>query len=372
VSGRLLAWGREAVTTPSPGPAQRAARRLLGVAALGYGVAVRTRNAAFDAALLPARRLPCRVLCVGNLTTGGTGKTPTVLWLAGQLAAAGERVAVLSRGYGRRGDGIAVVSDPEGVRLAWPEAGDEAFLLARGLPGVPVIVGADRVAAGRLAIARFDAKTLVLDDGFQHRRLRRDVDLVLLDGADPFGGGNLLPRGLLREPMQGLARAHAVLVTRAETVTDRAALAARIGGLAPGRPVAFATHRPVGLLQVPDGGQTPALERLQGRAVAAVSGIAGPEGFHRALERLGAHLAARLVYPDHHPFSPSDVRHFLEAARAAGAEWIVTTEKDAVRLAGESPRPLPIYALRIRIEIEEGRQALAAALGLGPEDGGRG
>ena len=359
----LLRAVEGAVAAEAPSLSQRGMRAGLALAEAGYGIAVRLRSAAFAAGVLKSHRLPCRVVCVGNLTTGGTGKTPTVIRLAESLSAAGGRPCILLRGYGRAGCDPAVVSDGRSVGLGWREAGDEAVLLARRLPGVPVVVGADRVAAGRLALARFSPDTLLLDDGFQHRRLARDVDLVLLDGTDPFGGGRLLPRGRLREPVAGLGRAQAVLVTRADQVADRNALRRWIVAAGATCPIGWAIHRPTRLWDLRTGA-TNAPAGLQGRLAFAVSGIANPAGFHRTLEALGASLVGRLAYPDHHPFGAADRQAIGEAARAAGAECVVVTEKDAVRLEADLPVGLPTLALGVSLEVVEGDDLLAAALGI--------
>jgi tetraacyldisaccharide 4'-kinase len=334
-------------------------------------MAVRARNYGYVSGLVRVHRMPCRVVCVGNLTVGGTGKTPTVLALARAFARSGAKVCVILRGYGRRGAEVVVVSDGRDRLLPWQEVGDEAVLLARRLPGIPVIVGGDRVRAGALALQRFGPDTLLLDDGFQHRRLHRDLDLVLLDATDPFGGGKLVPRGRLREPIQGLGRAHAVLVTRVDQAVDLASLRQRLSGLAPDHPLAWAVHRPVRLVDLQSGEEWP-VGALAGRLVHAVSGIANPESFHRTLQGLGARLAGTLCFPDHHPFTEADLAHIAAEAKALGAEWILTTEKDAVRLDGDLPQGFPVLALGITLEVIEGGRGLEQLLGISLHEARRG
>ncbi len=368
---RLETFFVGAARTAAPTAAERIARGFLAFAAFGYGAAVRVRNAGYDCGVLRIRRLPCRVVSVGNLTVGGTGKTPAVMTLAAAATAAGWRACVLLRGYGREGGGVLVVSDGRAIVPDWRRVGDEAMLLAQRLPGVPVIVGADRVAAGRLAVERFRPEAIFLDDGFQHRRLHRDADLVLLDSTDPFGGGRLLPRGRLREPIGGLGRAQAFLVTRIDQGGDPADLCRSLGTLAPGRPIARARVRPVSLREVGATGERPMAE-LRGKRVLAVSGIANPGSFHRTLTDAGATLVGTLSFRDHHAFDADDRRRMGHAAGVHGAEWIVTTEKDAVRLGAELPAGCPTIAVAIGLEIVEGAAALEAALGVPVRSVGRG
>ncbi len=371
VAASLRACALRAVGAQHPTCGEQVMRGLLFLASVGYGVAVRARNVGYDSGLLRVHRLPCRVVCVGNLTVGGTGKTPMVLALAQAFARSGAKVCVILRGYGRRGAEAAVVSDGRDRLLPWQEAGDEAVLLASRLPGIPVIVGGDRVRAGALALQRFGADTLLLDDGFQHRRLQRDVDLVLLDAMDPFGGGRLLPRGRLREPMESLRRAHAIVVTRTDQAADLTPLRQRLPWLVADRPVAWAAHRPVRLTELRTGDLRP-IEALADRSVLAVSGIANPGGFHRTLLEMGAKLTGTLCYPDHHPFTDADRARMAAEAKTRGAEWILTTEKDAVRLEGDLPAGFPVLALGIALELIDGGRELERLLDISLHGAGRG
>lgn len=359
---RVEAFLLRATRSEAPTGAERVVGALLTLASVVYGELVRARNAGYNSGLLRAGRLPCRVVCVGNLTVGGTGKTPTVLALAGAATGAGLRVAVLLRGYGRQGRGVRVVSDGRRVLLGWREAGDEAALLAQRLPGVPVVVGEDRLTGGRVIVERFDPQVILLDDGFQHRRLHRDADLVLLDATDPFGGG-LLPRGRLREPVAGLRRAAAVLLTRADQGDDPEAIRRRVAAVAPGCPVGRSLFRPLRLRDLTEERDRP-LAEFRGRRVLAVSGIGNPASFHRTVEEAGAILAGSLTYPDHHAFTEDDRRRMGDAAQSHEAEWIVTTEKDAVRLEGRLPAARRVVVLEVVLEIVEGAEALEAALGV--------
>ncbi len=362
VTERVEAFVLRAARAEAPTAAERVARGVLTLASVLYGGLVRARNAGYNNGLLRSGRLACRVVCVGNLSVGGTGKTPTVLALAAAAAAAGVRVAILLRGYGRRGRGVRVVSDGRHVLLGWREAGDEAVLLAQRLDGVPVVVGEDRVAAGSLIVERFHPQVILLDDGFQHRRLHRDADLVLLDSTDPFGGG-LLPRGRLREPIAELRRADAILLTRADQGDDPEAIRRRLVAVAPGCPVGRAVLRPVCLRGLTEKRDRPP-DELQGKRVLAVSGIGNPASFHRTVQEVGAVLVGSLIYSDHHAFTEEDRRRMGDAARRHNADWIVTTDKDAVRLEGRLPEGRPVGALEVALEIVEGAEALEAALGV--------
>lgn len=359
---RIEAFVLRVTRAEVPTATQRVARGALAVLSLTYQACVRLRNVGYDCGIFPVHRLPCRVVSVGNLTVGGTGKTPTVIAMAAALSAAGERVSVVLRGYRSEGSGARVVSDGRTIRLGWREAGDEAVLLAQSLPGVPVVVGGDRVAAGRLAIAEFRPQTILLDDGFQHRRIHRDADLVLIDATDPFGGRWLLPRGRLREPVDELRRADAILVTRADQVADLEGVVQCLARAAPGRPIARGIFRGCRLRELRSGHEYP-LAGIRGKRVVAVSGIANPSGFHRTLEGLGAVVVDRVVFRDHHPFDEADHRRMIRAVRAGGAEWIVTTEKDAVRLTPDGFAEVSVFALGVALVVEEGAAVVGSALG---------
>uniref|UniRef100_A0A831ZS15 Tetraacyldisaccharide 4'-kinase n=1 Tax=Desulfacinum infernum TaxID=35837 RepID=A0A831ZS15_9BACT len=277
------------------------------------------------------RSLPGCVISVGNITLGGTGKTPAVLWIARTLHKAGFSVAVLSRGYGRRGSGV------EKVRLDGPlhknaeRYGDEPVLLARRLPWAAVWVGADRRDAGMRAVAHDRPDVFVLDDGFQHVQLHRDLDLVLLDAARPTGNGRLLPAGPLREPPQALERAHAAIFVGDTENPSTAAESLRQGPLL-GKPVFQA--RPVigGFFQAAQADFPVPQEDLSRAPCIAVAGIARPQRFFSALEAMGVACLRRCAFPDHHRWTPKDERGLLRVVQETGARWIVTTEKDAVRL----------------------------------------
>jgi tetraacyldisaccharide 4'-kinase len=283
------------------------------------------------------------VISVGNLTVGGSGKTPVVAWIARLLAAGGERPSILTRGYARRshGDGVTVVSDRSQVLATIDIAGDEALMLARALPGVPVLVGADRFLSGRLAEARFASTVHLLDDGFQHLALGRDIDLLLVD--QHVLNDRVVPSGRLREPLAAATFADAVLIA-AETPQESGTMARDSLSLARdlGVSVAFSLERRIDE-PTPD---------LRGVPVFAVAGIARPERFFSDLVNAGWVVAGTLGFRDHHAFTSRDVARITAQARDAGAAVIATTEKDAVRFEGRDLGPLRLRPIALRVGIE--------------------
>lgn len=320
-------------------------------------------------------RAPCPVISVGNLTVGGTGKTPMVIRLARWIQASGGRVAVVSRGYRQKSRAkVTVVSDHERVWLAPPEAADEAALLARTLPGVAVLTGSDRAALIRHATQRLGSDWILMDDGFHRLDVERDLDLVLLDARRPFGNGFLLPGGILRESPEALERCDGVILTRAEDaeVARRAREMLR-ERFFKGRILA-ATHRPTGWIDARQPGAVAPLAGLTG-SVLAFCGLAAPEGFRRTLEGLGVRVAGFHPFPDHHAFTLGEVRGLVDQARRLGAGVLVCTEKDLVKLdrvVGEVA--LPVLALRVEMAMLENGEAwleawlkeLAGSRGQGP------
>jgi tetraacyldisaccharide 4'-kinase len=292
---------------------------------------------------------------VGNITVGGTGKTEAVAMVCWMLRSLGLKPAVLSRGYRRRSrEKILVVSDGSGPSVAVSAAGDEPYLLAERLSGIPVVVGADRLASGRLAVKSWGCDVLVLDDGFQRRdQVHRDLDLLLVDAADPFGGGQLLPAGRLREPLAALAEANALVITRADQY-DPEPVAKQLARLAPQVAVYTAQHAPVSLSSLNREGLHHPLSWLNGKKVVAVSGIARPAAFLRTLETLGAKVIRHFSFRDHHWFSEADRTQILHCSQDDQAE-IVTTSKDAVRLAEHS---FPGWILEVQFKIMKPKEGL--------------
>lgn len=321
-----------------------ALRAGLHLLSLLYRSAVAARNQLYDRGLLRQEKLPCPVVSVGNLTVGGTGKTPTVILLATMLREKGHRPAVLSRGYGGSARArITTVSDGKRILMGWRQSGDEPVLIARSVPGVPVLTGPRRILTGRVAVERFGADVLILDDAFQHRALFRDLDIVMLDATRPFGNGYLLPRGPLREPPEALRRAHLLIRTGG---TEREEPPRGV----PPLPVFRGVHRPRELVEAATGRALP-LTELRGVKVCAFAGIGSPEAFRQSLTALGAEVVAFRAFPDHHPYTLHDLEALRRQAGESGGERIVTTEKDGIRLADFPDFLAEISLLRIGMHI---------------------
>lgn len=317
-------------------------RGLLTTASYAYAAVTWLRRRAYRAGWLPSYAVDVPVISVGNITTGGTGKTPMVAWLVEQLRSAGRTPAVLTRGYHADSTGRS----------------DEAEML-RESTGAMVVVNPNRVAGASAAIEK-GADVLVLDDGFQHRRLRRDLDIVLVDATNPFGLGRLLPRGLLREPLSSLAAADVIVVTRSDQLPTSAMekLLTGLGELAPDAVVTTAVHRPVAI--VDDAGTVHPPEIITARKLFAFCGIANPEAFFVTLRELGAEVVGRQDLPDHVEYSDVIVGALTRACIASPAAAAVTTEKDAVKLA-EVDLGIPLWKLRVQMSLtDDGRDVLDA------------
>ena len=348
--------------TERTGGGQRAALAALRPAEALFGAAVWLRGLAYDRRWFTVALAPAPVISVGNVAVGGAGKTPVTHAIATRLAARGRRVAILSRGYGAVRTDPRVVADGERVLLSAEDGGDEPVLLARRLPGVRVLCGPRRAELATLATGALGSNVLLLDDGFQHRALGRDLDVVVLDAANPFGNGRLLPAGPNREPRRALGRAGLVWLSRVDQASPE--LLERLRVLAfrfTGRGPVESRHAPLDLL---DGTLTRSrgLGAARGRRVMLLSGLARPGAFRRTVEGLGAEVVAERRHPDHHRFSAADLHQALAAADAVRAELILTTEKDAVRLPAAWAAEPRLAVVRIEAELLAGDAALNASL----------
>ena len=316
---------------------------------LPYGGVVRTRSFLYSVGLLRTKTLPCPVLSVGNITVGGTGKTPLVMALAKRLMAEGISVAILSRGYKRTKTSESVVSDGKTIFLSPEASGDEPFLMAKACQGIPVLVGKNRFVNGQLALQRFGVKGLLLDDGYQYLPLYRDINILLIDSTIGFGDHHLLPRGILREPLSHLRRANLFLINQAEKSTAYQILEKKIYEVCPGARIFHSDYEPVCLVGPEE--EQEELDTLRGKKILALSGVAHPNSFSSMLRKCGMKVVGQAIFPDHHFYTTEDLSYIEEKAKRA--DGIVTTEKDMVKLKRLDIDHLPIRALRIEIKIWE-------------------
>lgn len=328
-----------------------------------FAAIVSFRYFLYRVGLLRRWPLGIQVISIGNVTAGGTGKTPVTEIFARTLAAEGRKVAILSRGYRRKeapwiqrvftGEITKplVVSDGRHVLLDAAIGGDEPYMLASNLPGVAVLVDRDRVKAGRYAVKKFGCDTLILDDGFQYQRLKHSIEVVLVDATNPFGNGNLLPRGILREPARHLKRADIIFLTKCRG--DTSAVVADTRRYNQTAEIVECTHAPKVLKDVWSREEFP-LDWLKGKTTCTLSGIASPKGFENSLRHLGAKVVWCERYADHHRYDPSEILYALNRTADMGADALVTTEKDAVRFPRLETAPVRCLYLRIAIEILKG------------------
>ncbi|MDP6636579.1 MAG: tetraacyldisaccharide 4'-kinase [Phycisphaerae bacterium] len=333
---------RNAIAGRSDGLAARAGQAIARGVVWPYSLAMRLRRWAYNSGVFSSSRASVPVICVGNITTGGTGKTPMVAWVVRQLKEAGRKPAILTRGY-KSVDGKS----------------DEAeFLKQRS--DVEVVVNPDRIAGAQIA-ADGGSDVLVMDDGFQHMRLKRDMNIVLIDAMNPFGYGCCLPLGRLREPLSALRDAHAVVITRSDAVVPELieALEAQLARRAPQASMHLGVHKPIGLVDQ-DGKERP-LSDIVGRKVLVFAGIGNPEAFITTVERLGAEPVDFCIFSDHQEYRPEIIQRIYEHAEASNPEILVTTEKDYIKLA-EFELDRPVWRVVVEMDIASGRDELIEKL----------
>ena len=337
---------RALVSGEQRGPAASLARALLRSAEVPYSLAMRLRNRRYNTGRSPVHRVGVPVIGVGNITLGGTGKTPMVEWIARWYRERDVRVAIISRGYGAEA----------GAR------NDEALELEQKLPDVPHLQNPNRVEAAAIAIEEFETQLIILDDAFQHRRIHRDLNIVLLDALEPFGFGHVFPRGTLREPLVGLQRADAIVLSRADMASEhrRAEIRKRVEEIAPAASWAEATHAPQRLITA--SGMEAALASLIGKRIAAFCGLGNPAGFRHTLDDCGYELVGMREFPDHHNYTREDVQWLDAWASQLSADALVCTHKDLVKLSVDSLGPRPLWALRIGLNLLAGQSQLEAQL----------
>jgi len=320
---------------------------------LPYLAVLNTRNTLYKKGIVRSSRLPVKVISIGNITTGGTGKTPLVEFSVKYLSGSGRKVAVLSRGYG--GDN----SSQEGDGMV----NDECLTLIENLQDIPVLAGRDRVKSGEKAINDFGVDCVVLDDGFQHLRLKRDLDVVVIDALNPFGGENLIPRGSLREPLQNLERADLFIISHCDQGNEQIirSIYKKLDQINHSASVCESIHRPVHFDTIADGSILE-LEWLKGKRVYALSAIGNPESFSNTLKGLGADLIKHRVFQDHHVYTEEEIEDVISAAQLLGADAIVVTQKDIVKIRKMNIKNANILSLRIEIEITRGVDLYKAAI----------
>ncbi len=346
---------RDLVSGRPLGPCVTFVRMLLVFLSWPYSLAVRLRNGLYSAGLLRARKVPAAVISVGNLTVGGTGKTPLVAWLAKKLQSKGLRVAILTRGYRATNHKSEIENQ---------KYDDEPALLAAGCPGVNVVVNPDRIAGAKRAIDEHYAEVLLLDDGFQHRRLARDIDIVTIDATAPFGYGRLLPAGLLREPISGLRRADAVVITRSDQVSEESL--AQIEGQAhrinPDAIIATSIHAPVNAIT--SGDAEIGLDELRGKRVYAFCGLGNPQAFFDTVRHIGCVLVGCRSLDDHHAYTGDCLGEVRRQAATQNVDYIVTTQKDWTKIAGliSPANDPPMVYLAVEMEFVTGSEQLTALI----------
>jgi tetraacyldisaccharide 4'-kinase len=364
----------DVMTANGPAPFRSLATGLY-VISVFYGAMLKLRAFAYRQNLISTLRLACKVICVGNISVGGTGKTPMAMHVARTAKQLGYVPAVVSRGYrGEAEQQGGIVSDGRSIRMGPHMAGDEPFMMATKLDGIPVIIGKNRCSAAKIAVDQFQANVIVLDDGYQHLKLERDIDLVLLDYASPFGNSHLLPRGTLREPLSSLERATACILTRcqdgdSEAMRDRFELIHRYS---PQVPIFTSSHQPY--WYTVESGRPINLEGLSnehfGRkrdgvadeAVYGFSGIARNADFQDAVINLGFNAKGFLEFPDHHRYTASDLMTIRGKASDADVRRLITTEKDLVRLVPCNPFPLELIVVGVEISLGEDQAKFSSFL----------
>jgi tetraacyldisaccharide 4'-kinase len=342
---RFTDYYRALTSGANRGPLAGVQRGILRAISIPYGIGVRVRNGLFDRGWKKSVGVTVPVVSVGNLTMGGTGKTPCVEYIADLYRRHDIRPVILSRGYGANGG-----------------RNDEAMVLEENLPDVPHLLGPDRASLAQTAIDELESELIILDDGFQHRRLRRDLDLVLIDCTNPWGHGHLFPRGWLREPPSSLCRAGIVVLTHSDQVAseEKTRIAERVRRYQD-CPIVKTSHQPAELVNAKH--QTESLDHLRDRPVLAFCGIGNPDGFRRTLEKCGAEMRGFRAYPDHHNYARADVEELKGWARQQPRDCLVaTTQKDLVKLRLERLEGRELWSLRIRLRVEDGQEVFDGRL----------
>ena len=340
----------------------RILRMVATVVAWSYDKLTIFRNFLFDLRILKVHKLSCPVISVGNLAVGGTGKTPMVIWLARFLLEEGWRVGVVSRGYkGEKTEKVLVVSDGRNILAGSDISGDEPQLLARRLPGIPVLCSTKRALAAEAAVEQFRCEVVILDDGFQHRFVARNLDIVMFDSRYPFGDGSLFPRGILREQTTALTRAQGLVLSRFDSSEQAEQSHKNLVGQWPDKTVVTAAHRATHLFKATTQRELP-LSSVENKRLAAFAGIGRPDDFFRTVRDLGADLVHTTALPDHHPLTIELLASLVEEASEQKPELWLTTEKDWVRLPSDLPDSMELMILAVEIDLDGDSSLLKAVV----------
>ena len=344
----LRASTEKIINTANPGMLLSLALFPLTAASFIYTLIITIRSSLYKRGILKSYHAGCKVITIGNLTVGGTGKTPTVCMIAEYLKKEGVNTAVVCRGYRGKETGTPqIVSNGEKILLDSGSAGDEAYMLAKKLSGIPVIAGKDRVAASKLACKHFNTEIIILDDGFQHLRLKRDIDVVLINFRNPFGNGFLLPRGILREPLKALERANIVLLTKTDPIkADRSSLENKIRIHNRKAPIFNSFYKPANIVNFSNSKSIP-VDLMKDKKIACFCSIGDPESFILVLKHMGLTLAEKIIFPDHHQYSSYDYKRIKELSEKF--DYLITTEKDIAKI---TPDMIKMNNLSV-LEIEE-------------------
>ncbi len=351
----MLSYIYSLATDKRKGPVAGLVKSFLYLFSLIYGVAVRVLI--FIYCLKPCR-LNCKVISVGNITLGGTGKTSLVLLIAQYLKEKGYKIAILSRGYKRKSP--ACGCQP----LTCGSMGDEPYMLKMNLEGVAVLVDRDRVSAAKKAMQDYGVDTVILDDGMQQWRIKKDLEIVTIDATSPFGNRNLIPRGILREPLSSLKRADLFILTKTNLNPDSQAIKGFLGSINPRSLIVESIHRPLCFCRIGVADECLALDALAGRTVSLVSGIADPDSFENLIANLGINIGLTFRFPDHYPYAQKDLERIISESQKKNIATIITTEKDAVRI-NNSQLPDPNFQflyLRIELKITKNEQEFYSRL----------
>jgi tetraacyldisaccharide 4'-kinase len=338
-------------------PLRALALVVLTLLSLPYRLGCSIRLLLYRCGLRKQTKLKARVISVGNVTVGGTGKTPLVIYLAERLKARGKRVAALSRGYKRKKKERVDLNQRTVRQIEWRDVGDEPYFLARRLSGVPIIVAKNRCHSGNYAVEKHDAQFLILDDGFQHLRLFRDLDIVVIDSVNPFGNGRLLPAGPLREPIASLRRADVFVLTKTDQVSNTGALIEILRRYNPEAPIVESVYHIRSIEKLSDGSQVTA-SQVENRPALAFSGIGNPLSFEWSLKQLKIQVLKHQKFPDHFAYEKEDILKLSREAESLGVDLIVTTEKDSVRIPLINEPQIPICVLKIDLKVKSGEEAL--------------